>query len=88
MDTKEKDFINSFVKDTIKQQIQRQTTSMARTFLVLIEDLIKEGYVIPQDKYDQIRKKVLDSNGYAFRELWSLVDKVEINVKIPYNDIK
>lgn len=78
-------FINSFVKDSLKQQIQRQTTSMARSFLVLIEDLIESGYVIPPDKYDQIRKKVLDSNGYAFRELWGLLDKVDITPKIPYN---
>lgn len=62
-------------------QINRKTTDLAKTFFYIIEDLIDSGYVIPDDKYKQIRKRVLDSRGSVERELISLIKKLDISLK-------
>jgi hypothetical protein len=67
---------DSPIKDVIKFQLQASTTKLSVDFLNIIEDLQNDGYVIPEDKYQRIRKRVLDSNGQTYRFLQSLIDQI------------
>lgn len=62
-------------------QISRKTSDLVRTSLSILEELISEGYVIPDDKFQRIRKRLLDVKGGSDRELISLIKKLDISLK-------
>ena len=70
---------NNDAKDFLLFSVNRGFTNLAKSFLVLIEDLISDGYLIQDDKFQRLRKKVLDQTGDGKRNLEYLIEKMEIN---------
>ncbi len=69
-------------KDFLRFHVNRKITNLSKSFLIVIEDLIADGYVFPPDKHQRIRKKVLDANGETIRDLESYLDKLDITVNL------
>jgi len=70
--SKEQDYLNF--------QVQRKVTSLFKNFFFLLEDLKKENSCISKDKYDQIRKRVLDYSNDAIRDIQSDIKQFNINI--------
>lgn len=70
--------IIKFQKELVKSQIKQRSTFLSKSFLKILEDLIAEGYQIPPDKYDRLRKRILDNNGEVIRELQLLIDQIQL----------
>ena len=72
---------NELIRNLILFQFSRKTSDLARIFLSILEELMDEGYIIPEDKYKRIRKRILDTKGNADRELEKLVEKFDFSTK-------
>jgi hypothetical protein len=68
----------------IQFQIDRSVTNLSVSFLNILEelrdDLLKRGYNYNFD-YNKLRKKVLDKNGQAKRELVAFINKFNLKLK-------
>ena len=56
------------VKEYISFQNKRKVVNLYKNFLILIEDLREDGYNISEEKYQRLRKRVLDSGNDAIRQ--------------------
>lgn len=65
-------------KDFLKFQTQRKVIGLSKSFLMVLEDLIDEGYVIPADKFARLRKRTLDQGNDASREIGAIIDELNI----------
>ncbi len=73
---------NTEAKDFLLFNVNRGFTNLAKNFLVILEDLVQiDEYVIQQDKFQRLRKKVLDSSMDSKRNLEYLIEKMEVNYK-------
>ena len=66
-------------KDFIKFHHRRKTINLCKSFLVLLEDFKDE--VLTDDKYQKIRKRVLDNGNDTIRELEEHLDSFNITIR-------
>ena len=55
------------LKDYILFKNRRQVLNLYKNFLILLEDLKEDGYNINDEKYQRLRKKILDSGNDSIR---------------------
>lgn len=67
-------------KDYIKFQLRRKITTLFKNFFFILEDLAKENKGISDEKYQQIRKRILDYGNDTIREMEEDIDKFEIHL--------
>jgi hypothetical protein len=70
--SKEQDYLNF--------QVQRKVTTLFKNFFFLLEDLKRENPSISKDKYDQIRKRVLDYANDTIRDIQNDIKQFDINI--------
>ena len=72
---------NDPIKDITLFQIKRKITNIYKNFFFIIEDLGDSGYNINDEKYQKIRKRVLDNANDAIREIEESFSKLNISLK-------
>ena len=73
-DNKSREFINF--------QIQRKVVNLYKNFLFILEDLKEQGYDIPEEEFQRIRKRILDYGNDTIREIEENLDNFEIKLKL------
>jgi hypothetical protein len=72
---------NSFrPKELLEFQLERQVKNLYKGFLTSVEDICFDND-IPQEKYQRIRKRVLDAGNDCVRSLKEDVGKFEVTLK-------
>lgn len=56
------------LKEYVVFKNKRQVINLYKNFLILLEDLKEDGYNISDEKYQRLRKKVLDSGNDSIRQ--------------------
>lgn len=69
-------------KEFVNFQIRRKITNLYKQFLFILEDLKSEGYNIPEEQYQKIRKRILDYGNDASREIEENLKNFEIKIKL------
>ena len=68
-------------KDKAKQfaifQVNRKVTNLYKQFLFILEDLQEQGYNIPDEQFQRIRKRVLDHGNDCIRETEEYLESFE-----------
>lgn len=67
-------------KEFFRYCLCRSTVTMAKNFLIILEDL-KEENLVSIDKYSKLRKKVLDSLGECDRTIESVIEPFDITLR-------
>jgi hypothetical protein len=62
-------------------QVSRKVTNLYKQFLFLLEDLQGQGYDIPDEVYQRMRKRVLDHGNDTIREIEENLDKLNITLR-------
>ena len=68
-------------KDFVTFQVTRKVTNLYKQFLFLLEDLQEQGYDIPDEVYQRMRKRVLDHGNDTIREIEENLDKLDITLR-------
>jgi hypothetical protein len=68
-------------KDFVTFQVSRKVTNLYKQFLFLLEDLNEQGYDIPDEVYQRMRKRVLDHGNDTIREIEENLDKLDITLR-------
>ena len=55
------------LKEFVLFKNRRQVVNLYKNFLILLEDLKEDGYNINDEKYQRLRKKILDSGNDSIR---------------------
>lgn len=66
-------------REFIEFHHKRKTINLCKSFLFLLEDL--KGAPITEEKYQKIRKRVLDIGNDSIREFDEHLDNFNINIK-------
>jgi hypothetical protein len=66
-------------KDYLLFQTRRKIVNLFKNFFFILEDLSIDGK-ISQDKYQQMRKRVLDHGNNAIREIEEDINKFNITL--------
>ena len=69
-------------REFIKFQIQRKVVNLYKNFLFILEDLKEQGYDIPEEEFQRIRKRILDYGNDTVREIEENLDNFEIKLKL------
>ena len=72
---------NEKIRELLLFQIRRKITSIYKNFFFIIEDLQDSGYNIPDEQYQKIRKRILDSSNDAIREIEDQLSKYCVSLK-------
>ena len=72
---------NDPIKDITLFQIKRKITNIYKNFFFILVDLGDSGYNINDEKYQKIRKRVLDNANDAIREIEESFSKLNISLK-------
>lgn len=72
---------DSKVKEFLNFHIRRKVTVLFTTFLNQLEDLREDGLGVSDDKYQRVRKRVLDSGNDCIRDLEIMIDKLNVSIK-------
>lgn len=64
------------------QQIRRKVTNLYRHFLCTLEDLQSDGCKIPETKFKQIRKRVLDQGNDTIREIEEYLSNYHLKERV------
>jgi hypothetical protein len=72
---------NDALKDITLFQIKRKITNIYKNFFFILEDLGDSGYNMEDEKYQKIRKRVLDNANDAIREIEESFSKLNISIK-------
>jgi predicted esterase YcpF (UPF0227 family) len=67
-------------KDFIKFHHRRKTINLCKSFLLLLEDL--KGEAVTEEKYQKVRKRVLDGGNDSIREFDEHLESFNINIKV------
>lgn len=67
-------------KDYLIFQLRRKVINLFKNYLFLLEDLDQNLGGIPEEKYKQIRKRILDYSNDALREIEEDVKKFNISL--------
>ena len=70
---------NDKASDFIKFHHRRKTINLCKSFLFLLEDL--KGTSITEEKYQKIRKRVLDMGNDSIREFDEHLENFEIKIR-------
>ena len=68
-------------KEFVTFQVTRKVTNLYKQFLFLLEDLQDQGYDIPDEVYQRMRKRILDHGNDAIREIEENLDKLDITLR-------
>jgi hypothetical protein len=68
-------------KDFVTFQVTRKVTNLYKQFLFLLEDLQDQGYDIPDEVYQRMRKRILDHGNDTIREIEENLDKLDITLR-------
>ena len=68
-------------REFINFQIQRKVVNLYKNFLFMLEDLRDQGYDIPDEVYQRMRKRVLDHGNDAIREIEENLEKLDITLR-------
>ena len=72
-------------KDKAKQfaifQVNRKVTNLYKQFLFILEDLQEQGYNIPDEQFQRIRKRVLDPGNDCIRETEEYLESFDIDLR-------
>ena len=66
------------MKEFILFQNRRKVINLYKNFLILLEDLKEDGYDISEEKYQRLRKKVLDSGNDAIRQFEEELNNIDL----------
>ena len=66
------------MKEFVLFQNRRKVINLYKNFLILLEDLKEDGYNISEDKYQRLRKKVLDSGNDAIRQFEEELNNIDL----------
>lgn len=66
--------------DFIKFHHRRKTINLCKSFLLLLEDL--KGETVTEEKYQKVRKRVLDGGNDSIREFDEHLESFNINIKV------
>jgi hypothetical protein len=66
------------MKEFVLFQNRRKVINLYKNFLILLEDLKEDGYNITEDKYQRLRKKVLDSGNDAIRQFEEELNNIDL----------
>ena len=69
-------------REFFRFQVNRKLINMAKSFLMMLEDVQANGSQISEATFQRLRKRILDECGSAQRELESCIDKLDINLKL------
>jgi len=65
------------LKDLLKFQVNRNVINVYKDFLNIAEDLHRDGH-IKNEKYQFLRKRILDKGNDCIRELEILINKFDL----------
>ena len=63
-------------------QLLRKVVNLYKNYLFILEDLKKDGYDIPEEEYQRIRKRILDYGNDTIREIEENVENFDIKLKL------
>jgi len=66
------------VKEYIFFQNKRKITNLYKNFLILLEDLREDDYNISDDKYQRLRKRILDAGNDAIRQFEEELNNIDL----------
>lgn len=66
------------MKEFILFQNRRKVINLYKNFLILLEDLKEDGYNISEEKYQRLRKRVLDSGNDAIRQFEEELNNIDL----------
>lgn len=66
------------MKEFILFQNRRKVINLYKNFLILLEDLKEDGYNISDDKYQRLRKRVLDAGNDAIRQFEEELNNIDL----------
>ena len=66
------------IKEFVLFQNRRKVINLYKNFLILLEDLKEDGYNISEEKYQRLRKKVLDSGNDAIRQFEEELNNIDL----------
>ena len=66
-------------RDFIKFHHRRKTINLCKSFLLLLEDIKNES--LTEEKYQKVRKRVLDGGNDTIREFEEHLDNFNINIR-------
>lgn len=66
------------VKEYIFFQNRRKITNLYKNFLILLEDLREDSYNISDDKYQRLRKRILDAGNDAIRQFEEELNNIDL----------
>ena len=70
------------LRELVKSQVHRNIINLSVNYLKIVEDLRDlHGYVIPNDLFQNIRKKVLDGGNSVSRQIQGDLDKFDLLLK-------
>jgi len=67
-------------KDYLKFQVQRKITALFKNLFFLLEDAKKSSNSLSEDKYQQLRKRILDHGNDTIRDIQNDLDQFDINI--------
>ena len=66
-------------RDFVKFHHKRKTINLCKSFLFLLEDL--KGQEVTEEKYQKVRKRVLDEGNDAIREFEEHLENFNIKIR-------
>jgi hypothetical protein len=66
-------------KDYLKFQVRRKVINLYKNFFFILEDMVNQNK-ITDEKYQQIRKRILDYGNDTIREIEEDLNKFNINL--------
>ena len=66
-------------KEFLKFHHKRKTINLCKSFLFLLEDLT--GQSLTEEKYQKVRKRVLDGGNDAIREFDEHIESFKVNIR-------
>jgi len=66
------------LKEYIFFQNKRKITNLYKNFLILLEDLREDDYNISDDKYQRLRKRILDAGNDAIRQFEEELNNIDL----------
>ena len=66
-------------KEFLKFHHKRKTINLCKSFLFLLEDL--KGQSLTEEKYQKVRKRVLDGGNDAIREFDEHIESFKVNIR-------
>lgn len=66
------------LKEFVLFKNRRQVVNLYKNFLILLEDLKEDGYNISDEKYQRLRKKVLDSGNDSIRQFEEELNNIDL----------